>query len=161
MILIDDFNYHADVLESLLEGANYLSIEKTRIGNAVPKECNFETLDYEWINVSDWTKIVQNRLIEPIPNPISVNREDGMFLMGGWLHGDLVDTTIPEFQADEEDNLLSELLAGVALYSLINDYDQAYAYLQTWLFLMSRFRSEFRPEMSLQTTQKLIIPYTL
>lgn len=161
MILVNQYNNSSNIKTALAKGANYLSMEKTNLGNKSALEVNFETLDNEWYNVSDWTKVVQNRISEPIPNPITINSEESMFLMGGFLHGELSDTTVPEFQYDEYDNLLSDLLASCVLALGVDDIGTGYLYLQTWLFFMNRFISDYKPEMSLQTTEKLIVPYNL
>jgi len=161
MILINDYQNISAVKTSLVKGANYLSYEKTSIGNKTVLEVNFETLDNEWYNVSDWTKVAQNRIAEPIPNAITINKEDTMFLMGGFLHGALNDTTVPEFSLSNNENIFSDLLASSILALSIEDYSTSYLYLQTWLFFMNRFTSEFRQEMSLTTSNKLIIPFNL
>ena len=54
--LVNDFNFSNDVKNGLLKGSNYLSIEKTGIGNKTQKQCLFKQLNSEWINVSDWRK---------------------------------------------------------------------------------------------------------
>jgi len=159
--LIDDFNLSNDVKNSILRGSNYLSHDKTRIGNRLPLAMDFKTLDSEWINVSDWRKVCQNRICEPVPNSITINSENSMFLMGGWLHGILEDTTVPEFDSNNYDNLLSDIM-GSSIMCLVNgDMSSAYMYLQTWLFFMSSFESEHIMKTSFATEEKLIIPFTL
>lgn len=160
-MLIEDFKYSPAVKESFMNAGNYLSSDKTSLGIQVSKELNYETLDKEWINISDWTRIAQNQLLEPIPNPISINREDGMFLMGGFLHSVLEDTTVPEFPYEENDNLLAELLSCCILSLNQNDFSSSYMYLQTWLVFMSRFITDYKVLSSTQTTAKVIKPYNL
>lgn len=159
--LIDDFNFSNDIKNSLLKGSNYLSIEKTSIGNKTQKQCLFRQLDSEWINVSDWRKLCQNRISGPTPNRITINDENTMFLMGGYLHGVKNDTSVPEVDCNNYDNLISDILASAIAYSVQGDLGSSHMMLQTWLFMMTRFESSHRLQASINTDTITITPYNL
>jgi hypothetical protein len=159
--LIDDYNLNSDVKNGLLKGSNFISMEKTMLGNRLPKELNFKTLEVEWIKVSDWKKVCQNQICEPIPNVVSINNIASMFLMGGYLHGLDENTTVPEFDSNYYDNLLSDIL-GSSLTMLTNgDMGLAYAYLQTWLFFMNYYESKHIMKTSLGVIEQQVTSYSL
>jgi hypothetical protein len=159
--LINDFNFSNDVKNGLLKGSNYLSIETTGIGNKVSKPCLFKQNNSEWIKVSDWKRLCQNRIAGPVPNRITINEENTMFLMGGYLHGVKEDTSVPEINCNNYDNLLSDVLSSAIGYAITGDMGSSRMFLQTWLFMMTRFDKKHRLKTSIASNTVTITPYNL
>lgn len=159
--LIDDNGLNPDVKVSLLKGCNFISMDKTKLGNRALKELNFKNLDSEWIKVWDWEKLCQNQICEPIPNTISINNIESMFLMGGYLHGIKENTTVPEFDINNYDNLLSDILSSSLAMLISGDMGTAHAFLQTWLFFMDNYESKHIMKTSLGIVPQQTISFNL
>ena len=81
--------------------------------------------------------------------------------MGGYLHGVKEDTSVPEIDCNNYDNLLSDILASAIAYAIQGDLGSSYMFLQIWLFMMTRFESKHRLQTSINTDTITITPYNL
>jgi hypothetical protein len=108
----------------------------------------FETDDYNHLQINDWTCMCQDRVCFPVANSVSgqtMDVTDDMKVYGGYIISKY-DTTIPVYADTVRVNMLSDLFISLILSVLNSDYQYSNLLLQTAKQFIKYFSMEEKIE---------------
>lgn len=156
--ILDEFSLNTTLSNSLLVAASELLISQSVETESVLQEFNFETDGYDTIEVVQWWKVAQSKIVFPVANSVGGQDylpDDTMKYFAGYLINKS-DTTIPVYDAIPRIGILYDLLSS-ALYSLLRS---DFRYCNVCLQMCSQFIKYFSVEERIEEVANGIIQDT-